>query len=194
MRRLLLAALLVATALVAVVPADAATVRVQRFSGFRDVTVEGTQTEYRLRLAYVVPATWPRRGTGSAVTRSFGPIGSCRFTTRMTARAVTGPDESAAARVERVLPGSGGTVLDNGTRRDFAWSVLKARGSDTVRGVLERPAPSMKTQPAGARAWLEVRFTATADPGRECHSGGPRSVGAQLGDALATAAVGGFEL
>jgi hypothetical protein len=194
MRRLLAAALLVATTLVAALPAQGATVRVQRFSGFRDVTVAGTPSKYRLRLAYVVPATWPRRGTGSAVTRSFGPIGLCRFTVRMTARAVTGPSESAAARVERVQPASGGTALDSGTRRNFAWSVLKVRGSDTVRGVLERPAPSMKTQPAGGRAWLEVRFTATADPSRECHSGGPRTVGAQFGDALATTAVGGFQL
>jgi hypothetical protein len=194
MHRLLIAAVLAATALVAVVPADAATVRVQRFSGFRDVTVAGTQSKYRLRLAYVVPATWPRRGTGSAVTRSFGPIGSCRFTVRMTARAVTGPSETAAARVERVQPASGGTLLDSGTRRNFAWSVLKVRGTDSVSGLLERPAPSMKAQPAGARAWLEVRFTATADPSRECHAGGPRTVGAQFGDTLATAVVGGFQL
>jgi hypothetical protein len=193
MRRLLIAAILLAVALAAV-PAHAATVRVQRFSGFRDVTIAGTQSKYRLRLAYVVPATWPRRGTGSAVTRSFGPIGSCRFTVRMTARAVTGPAESAAARVDRVQPASSGTLLDSGTRRNFAWSVLKRRGSDTVTGVLERPAPSMKTQPPGARAWLEVRFTATADPSRECHAGGPRTVGAQFGDALATTAVGGFQL
>jgi hypothetical protein len=194
MRRLLIAALLAATTLVAAVPALGATVRVQRFSGFRDVTIAGTPSTYRLRLAYVVPGNWPRRGTGSAVTRSFGPIGSCRFTVRMTARAVTGPAETAAARVERVQPSSGGTVLDSGTRRNFAWSVLKARGSDTVTGLLERPAPTIKTQPAGARAWLEVRFVATADPSRECHAGGPRTVGAQFGDALATTAVGGFQL
>src|SRR5512133_1362290 len=104
MRRLLIAALIAATTLVAVVPAQGATVRVQRFSGFRDVTIVGTPSTYRLRLAYVVPGTWPRRGTGSAVTRSFGPIGSCGFSVRMTARAVTGPSESAVARVERVQP------------------------------------------------------------------------------------------
>jgi hypothetical protein len=107
MRRLLIAAVLAATTLVAVVPAQGATVRVQRFSGFRDVTIAGTPSTYRLRLAYVVPATWPRRGTGSAVTRSFGPIGSCRFTVRMTARAVTGPAETAAARVARLPPPAG---------------------------------------------------------------------------------------
>src|SRR4051812_47177739 len=134
MHRLAIAAVLIATTLVAALPAEGATVRVQRFSGFRDVTVAGTQSTYRLRLAYVVPATWPRRGTGSAVTRSFGPIGSCRFTVRMTARAVTGPSETAVARVARVQPASGGTPLDSGTRRNFAWSVLKRRGRDTGGG------------------------------------------------------------
>jgi hypothetical protein len=42
-----------------------------------------------------------------------------------------------------------------------------------------------------------VRFTARADPSRpsrECDGGGPRTVDAQTGDALATAAVGGFGL
>src|SRR4051794_7948610 len=145
MRRLLPAAVLLAVALA--VPAQGATVRVQRFSGFRDVTIAGTQTKYRLRLAYVVPATWPRRGTGSAVTRSFGPIGSCRFTVRVTARAVTGPSESAAARLERVQPASGGTPLDSGTRRNFAWSVLKRRGSGTGGGGPGRPAPGLQKQP-----------------------------------------------
>jgi hypothetical protein len=194
MRRLLIAAALAATALVAVVPARAATVRVQRFSGFQDVTVAGTSTKYRLRLAYVVPGTWRLHSGGTALSRTFGPIGSCRFTVRVTTRAVTGPSEAAAARVARIQPASGGTVLDSGTRRNFAWSVLRRRGSDTVTGLLERPAPSVKTQPAGGRVWLEVRFTARADPSRECHSGGPRTVGAQSGDALATTAVGGFQL
>jgi hypothetical protein len=186
MRRLLIAAALAATALVAVVPARAATVRVQRFSGFQDVTVAGTSTKYRLRLAYVVPGTWRLHSRGTALSRTFGPIGSCRFTVRVTARAVTGPSEAAAARVARIQPASGGTVLDSGTRRNFAWSVPRRRGSDTVTG--------LKTQPAGGRVWLEVRFTARADPSRECHSGGPRTVGAQSGDALATTAAGGFQL
>jgi len=194
MRRLLIAAVLAATTLVAVVPAHAATVRVQRFSGFQDVTVAGTTTKYRLRLAYVVPGTWRPRGRANGLSRTFGPIGSCRFTVRVTARAVTGPSEPATSRVERIQPASGGTVLDSGNRRNFAWGVLRARGSDTVTGLLERPAPSIRTQPTGARVWLEVRFTARADPSRECHSGGPRTVGAQSGDALATAVVGGFQL
>jgi hypothetical protein len=194
MRRLVIPAALVAATLVAAIPAQGATVRVQRFSDFRDVTVAGMQSQYRLRLAYVVPGSWRARGRAGGLARTFGPIGSCRFTVRVTARAVTGPDESAAGRIERVQPASTGRLLDSGNRRDFAWQVLRQRGSDTVTGLLERPAPSVKTQPAGARVWLEVRFTARADPSRECHSGGPRTVGAQTGDALATAALGGFQL
>jgi hypothetical protein len=194
MRRLLIAAVLVAATLVAALPAQGATVRVQRFSGFRDVTVAGTQTKYRLRLAYTVPGTWPVRGKATGLSRTFGPIGSCRFTLRVTTRAVTGPSEPAAARVARILPASGPLLLDTGTRSNAAWRVVRTSGSSTVTGMLERPAPSVKTQPAGARIWLEVRFSAVADPRRECHSGGPRTVGHQTGDALATAVVGGFQL
>jgi hypothetical protein len=194
MRRLLIAAALVATTLVAVAPAHGATVRVQRFSGFQDVTVAGTTTKYRLRLAYVVPSTWRRRGRPNGLSRTFGPIGSCRFTVSVRVRAVLGANETAAVRVARLLPASGGLLLDNGTRTNRAWRVARTSGSSTVTGLLERPAPSVRTQPAGGRAWLEVRFTARADPSRECHSGGPRTVGAQTGDALATAVVGGFQL
>jgi hypothetical protein len=198
MRRLAIAAALVAVAVAvlaaAAMPAQSATVRVQRFSSFQDVTAAGTHTKYRLRLAYVVPGTWRRRGRAKGLTRTFGPVGSCGFTVRVSTRAVTGPSETATARVARIQPASAGTVLDSGNRRDFAWSVLRLRGTDTVSGLLERPAPSVRTQPAGGQLWLEVRFTATADPRRECHSGGPRTVGAQTGDALATTVVGGFEL
>jgi hypothetical protein len=194
MRRLLTASVLLIAMLALALPAQGATVRVQRFSGFQDVTVAATQTHYRLRLAYSVPGTWPIRGRANGPARTFAPIGSCRFTVRVTARAVTGPSESAAARIARVQPAGTGQVFDSGTRRNFAWQVLRPRGSTTVTGLLERPAPSIKTQPAGARIWLEVRFSARPDPTRECHSGGPRAVAAQTGDALATAAVGGFEL
>jgi hypothetical protein len=196
MRRLLTAAALVAaTTVIAVVPAHGATVRVQRFSGFSDVSVAGApQTRYRLRLAYVVPGTWPVRGRPSGLLRAFTPIGSCRFTVNVTARAVADASEPAAARVARLRPATGPLLLDSGTRSNAAWRVVRTRGESTVRGLLVRPAPSVKTQPANGRVWLEVRFLARAQPGRECHSGGPRTVGAQTGDALATAVVGGFQL
>jgi hypothetical protein len=194
MRRLLIASALVAATLAAALPAQGATVRVQRFTGFQDVTVSGAQTRYRLRLTYVVPGTWRVRGRPSGLSRSFGPIGSCRFTVRVTTRAVTDISEPAAARVARLLSGTGALVLDTGTRSNAAWRVVRTSGQSTVTGLLVRPAPSVKAQPPAGRVWLEVRFVARADPSRECHSGGPRTVGAQSGDALATAGVGGFEL
>lgn len=195
MRRPILAvALLAAVAVADALPATAATVRVQRFSGFQDRAVSGAQTRYRLRLSYVVPATWRQRGRANGLARTFGPIGSCRFTVRVTARAVTDADEPAASRVARLVPQTGRLLLDAGTRGDGAWRVARTSGASTVTGLLVRPAPSVRTQPATGRVWLELRVTATADPRRECHSGGPRTIGTQTGDALATAAIGGFQL
>jgi hypothetical protein len=195
MRRLLLATLLLAVTLAAALPAEGATVRVQRFSGFQDVRVTGAQqTRYRLRLDYTVPGTWRARRGASGLSRSFGPIGSCRFTVRVSARAVGDASEPAATRVARLAPATGARLLDSGTRTNRAWRVVRATGSQSVSGLLVRPAPSVRTQPAGGRVWLEVRVRATPDPRRECHAGGPRTVGAQTGDALATALVGGFEL
>jgi hypothetical protein len=195
MRRLLVIALLLTTTLSVALPAEGATVRVQRFSGFQDVAVSGaSQTRYRLRLSYTVPRTWPVRGRANGLSRTFGPIGSCRFTVRLTTRAVVDASETAAARVARLVPTTGPRLLDVGTRSNRAWRVARATGSQAVTGLLVRPAPSVKTQPAGGRVWLEVRVTATPDPSRECHSGGPRTVGAQTGDALATASLGGFQL
>ena len=194
MRRLLVPAALLIAMLVPALPSQAATVRVQRFSGFQDVRVTGaSQTRYRLRLAYTVPGTWRVRGRAGGLTRTFGPIGSCRFTVRVSARAVADASEAAAARAARLLPATGPRLLDVGTRSNAAWRVVRPTGAQAVTGLLVRPAPSVKTQPASGRVWLEVRFSATPDPRTECHAGGPRTVGAQTGDALATAAVGGFQ-
>src|SRR3954454_22082809 len=102
MRRLPIAASLAAVAVLAAaaMPAQGATVRVQRFSGFQDVTAAGTQTKYRLRLAYVVRAAWRQRGRPNGFTRTSGPIGTCRFTICVSAHASTGPDENPTARVQ----------------------------------------------------------------------------------------------
>ena len=194
MRRFCLAIALAAVALAAAGPAQGATVRVQRFSGFQDVRVASSPLQYRLRLAYVVPSTWHQRGRANGLSRTFGPFGSCRFTARVTARAVTDVAEPAASRVARLVPQTGPLLLDSGTRSNAAWRVARTSGSDVVTGMLVRPAPSIRTQPSPRRLWLEVRVRATPDPRRECHIGGPRTVGAQTGDALATAVVGGFQL
>src|SRR3954466_1822626 len=98
MRRLMLAAVLVAAALAAAVPAQGATVRVQRFTGFQDVQIGDTAFLYRLRLSYVVPASWHQRGRAAGLSRTFGPIGSCRFTGRVRARGGRAPPAPPARR------------------------------------------------------------------------------------------------
>ena len=146
-------------------------------------------------MAYVVPSTWRQRGRANGLSRTFGPFGSCRFVARLRARVLVDTQEPAATRVARLLPATGALLLDSGTRGNGAWRVARTSGSSTVTGVLVRPAPSIRTRPApGGRVWLELRITATPQPGQECHIGGPRTVGAATGDTLATAAIGGFEL
>src|SRR3954447_17415812 len=100
MRRLLLASALVIATLVAALPAQGATVRVQRFSGLQNVTVASTQKPYVLRLRYTVPSTWRPRGRANRLSRAFGPIGSCAFTVRVPAHTTTAPDEPAATHLE----------------------------------------------------------------------------------------------
>ena len=194
MRRTTIALLTLAVAAVAAAPADSASV-VQRISSFQDVPVQGAALTYRLRLSYVAPGTWHTRGKPTALSRTFGPIGSCRFTLRVRARAVAdAAGEDAATRAARLLPGAGRFVLDEGTRRNAAFRVVQAPSTDIVSGLLVRPAPTVRHQPPNGRVWLEVRFTGTPEPSRECHAGGPRSLGRQIGDALATAVAGGFVL
>ena len=195
MRRLLIPAALLIAMLVTALPAQAATVRVQRFSGFQDVRVTGaSQTRYRLRLAYTVPGTWPVRGRASGLTRTFGPIGSCRFTVRVSCPR-RGRRERDRGRARR--PSAAGDRAAPARRRDPLERGV-AGGAPDGRAGGDRPARPSRAEredPArGGRVWLEVRFSATPDPRTECHAGGPRTVGAQTGDALATAGVGGFSL
>jgi hypothetical protein len=191
-----LRAIAVLLALVAAAPAAADTVRYQRFRGLEDVTVAGAQVNpYRLRLSYRLPATWHARGKASGVARTFGPVGrSCRFTVRVSARAVAdAAGQTAGTRLAGVLPAKGRALLDQGTRRNAAWRIVRGAGSDFT-GLLVRPAPTVREQPANGRVWLEVRFSARADPSASCNIGRARVPIQQTGDALATAEVGGFDL
>src|SRR3954463_6942768 len=100
MRRLILTAALLA-ALAAAVPAQGATVRVQRFTGFDDVPIVNAPLRYRLRLSYVVRATWRQRGRARGLFRTFGPIGSCRFTVHVRPEVLFEFEEPVVSRVER---------------------------------------------------------------------------------------------
>ncbi len=164
-------------------------------SGFAERPVTGApSTTYVLRTSYIVPGSWKAaKAKRRAITRRFGPVGSCRIKITVTGRAVADVDEPAASRVTRLLPASGRYVHDEGTRRSAAWRVIRARGSDTITGLLVRPAPTVRTQPQGARVWLQLRAVGRVDPKVECHSGGPRSVAGAFGDLLAAGSLGGFQ-
>lgn len=194
-RRIAFGLLLVATAISVVAVATASGAGSNRVRGYGDVAVEGaTGTRYVLRTAYAVPSSWPRLGRRRAlkVTHRFGPIGSCRIRVTISGAAVADAPEDSVARVTRLLPGTSRGPLDYGTRTNSAYRVVRSsnRGVDAL---LVKPAPTVRQQPAPNIVWLELRAIAVIDSRTECHAGGPRTVGTQLGDAFAAARVGGFE-
>jgi hypothetical protein len=155
---------------------------------------EAPSITYVLRTSYIAPASWKAtKAKRDATTRRFGPVGSCKIKITVTARAVADVDESAAARVIRLLPTGRQRAHDEGTRRSAAWRVIRPRGTKTIIGMLVRRAPSVRTQPPGKRVWLELRAVGNIDPNVECHAGAPRNVATAFGDMLAVGALGGFQ-
>jgi hypothetical protein len=159
-----------------------------------DTTRQGEVPAYRFRGRITVPRSWRQRTVADRLALRFGPIGSCRIDLRLRAGVAIGDEADAAERAQRLAPGTGRALLDEGSRRTAAFRVARPRGSTIVVAALVRPAPSVRTRPAAGRVWLQVVATARPDPRVECHSGGPRTVAAELGSALASAAIGGFEL
>jgi hypothetical protein len=188
-----LASLLLVAAVSALTAATAYGTRAD-VRGFGQVRVQGVEgMRYTLRTAYAVPSSWRPIGRRTGLRRRFGPIGSCRIRVTITARAVADVAEDAVARVTRLLPGVG-PLYDYGTRVNAAYRVDRAPGGKEVDALLVKPAPTVRQQPAPRIVWIELRARAVIDPRTECHSGGPRTVGEQLGDAFAAAKVGGFQL
>jgi hypothetical protein len=163
--------------------------------GYSERPVAGApEIAYVLRTSYIAPGSWKAAtAKRDAITRRLGPVGSCRIAVTVTARAVADADESASARVARLLPASGRYLHDEGTRNRAAWRVIRDTGSKTITGMLVRAAPSVRTQPQGKRVWLELTAVGTVDPAVECHAGGPRSVAAAFGYLLAAGSLGGFQ-
>ena len=165
--------------------------------GFSEGPVaDAPSTAYVLRTFYIAPASWKAaKAKRDAITRRFGPVGSCKIKITVTARAVADADEAASGRVTRLLPAGRRYVDDEGTRGNAAWRVIRSGSatSRTVTGMLVRPAPTVRTQPQGKRVWLELKAVGVVDPTVECHAGGPRSVASAFADLLATGSLGGFE-
>jgi hypothetical protein len=195
MRRLILALLLVAAGVSAVPAATASGARaVGSVRGFGEVAVQGAEgVRYVLRTSYAVPRSWRQVRRRTGLRRRFGPIGSCRIRVTIFAAAVADLPEDAVARATRLLPGTGRSVYDYGTRTNGAYRVVREPGGKEVNALLVKPAPTVSQQPAPRIVWIELRARAVVDPRTECHSGGPRTVGVQLGDAFAAARVGGFQ-
>lgn len=196
-RRLTVAMLVLAAALSAGAAATASGAgRGGGVRGYGEVDVAGAENvHYVLRTQYTVPSRWPRRGrsTRPRLTHRFGPIGSCRIRVTISGSVTADAPEDSVARVTRLLPGSGRKLLDFGTRTNAAYRVVQAPVGKTVDALLVKPAPTVRKQPAPRIVWIELRAHAVIDPKTECHSGGPRTVGTQLGDAFAAARVGGFQ-
>jgi hypothetical protein len=165
-----------------------------RVRGAGTVGVQGAPGErYVLRTTYLVPANWRRVGRtrGRSLARRFGPIGSCRIRVTIRGSAVADAPEASATRAARLLPG-GAALLDDGTRGNAAYRVVRAANRD-VDALLVKPAPTVGSQPAPRIVWVELRARAVIDRRTECHAGGPRTVGTLLGDTFAAARLGGFE-
>lgn len=136
-----------------------------------------------------------RTANGGPVLR-FGPIGSCNFNLSIAAKVVprTG-DENAGERAARLYRGASSQfVYSTGTRASAAWRVIRVKGSANVRGIYVLPV-NLRTSFAFdtpiTPAWLEVRATAN-DHSEECHSGGPRYIGATLAEAFGAASATAF--
>lgn len=195
MRNTTLALLLFGAAISAFLAATTYATRAEgRVRNFGEVAVKGTEgMRYVVRTRYAVPESWRRVGGRKGLRRRFGPIGSCRIRVTISASALADPSEDAVKRAVRLLPGAGRSVLDYGTRTNSAYRVVRSPDGQEVNALLIKPAPTVRQQPVPRIVWIELRARAVIDPRTECHSGGPRTVGGQLGDAFAAARLGGFQ-
>jgi hypothetical protein len=194
MRKPLTCTLLAVTLLAGATATAGADSRYLGISGYSEAPVEGApDINYVVRTSYIVPASWnAAKAKRGAITRRFGPFGSCRYRMTVTARAIADAGETPVARVTRLLPATRQYLRDEGTRGGVAWRVIRVKGTDDIIGKLVRPAPTVLAQPQGKRVWLELNSVGRPDPATECHAGGPRSVAAGFGDMLAAGALGGF--
>lgn len=150
-----------------------------------------------VRSRYVLPRTWRRVSGLDAATIRFDTKNSCGHKVTLVTRLVVGADVPAAERAAAMTAvDSPRSVRAVGTRESAAFRVVSPPRSKGLIGVLVQPLPHRPGDPTGngQRLFAEVRATATADPRRECHAGGPRSVGAALGDAFGAGSAGGFVL
>lgn len=166
-----------------------------RISGGGEMAVRGSAgLTGMVRVNLLFPRTWKQSSTRTSRTLKLLTPSSCGHIAKLTPSLVQGVTQGPAARAAALLPATGRYVMDSGARRGSAFRVIRDVGSDTVRGVLVTPLATVYSPgvPSGQTAYAQISAIATANPRRECHSGGPRSVAAAFGDAFAIGGVGGF--
>ncbi len=149
-----------------------------------------------VRAHYLLPRSWKRTSALSQQTLKLKTGNSCGHTVTFTPRLVLAAEAATATdRATELLPASSSYVRAYGTREQAAFRVIRVKGTSTVRGVLVQPLSDRFSEgmPNFHKVYAEINATATADPKKECHSGGPRTVGDAIADSFATAgAAGGF--
>lgn len=149
-----------------------------------------------VRAHYLLPRKWKRDSSLSRQTLKLKTGNSCGHTVTFTPRLVLAAESaSATVRAEELLPASSAYVRAYGTREGAAFRVIRVKGSSSVRGVLVQPLSDRFAEgmPNFHKVYAEISASAKADPKKECHSGGPRTVADSIADSFATAgAVGGF--
>lgn len=167
------------------------------YSGSGMVTVaDGGGRTGMLRAHYVLPRSWKRTSSLGQRSLKLKTGNSCGHTVTFTPRLVLAAESpSATERAEELLPASSAYVRAYGTREQAAFRVIRVKGSSSVRGVLVQPLSDRFAEgmPNFHKVYAEISASAKADPKKECHSGGPRTVADSIADSFATAgAVGGF--
>lgn len=163
--------------------------KIEGYSGPKTATLSARIT---------VPRSWTL--VTSKPTLQTYRVGStiCRYTVRVrTKLVVTSSDALGYART--ATPGSGGYVLDEGTRGRAAWRVTRLRTNDTTTalkavGVYPRSLGTRNNDVIGSgQAFQVITFDAASQRNSECHAGTYREVlGPQIGDALAIARTRGY--
>ena len=198
-KRTALTALLAGTAVTAAAAAAPTPWRAHQ-STLRTITGGGQVTvadsggrQGTVRVRYVLPAKWRRLTSLNARVLRLDTGNSCRHVVTLTPRLIQAADVPAADRAAALVPTS--VPRAYGTREGAVFRVGRRRGSADVIGAVVQPLARRYSQgaPSGQRVYAEILATATPDPRRECHAGGPRGVADALGDSFASAgAVGGF--
>lgn len=157
-------------------------------------TVSGWDRSGTIRLQFTVPRTWKRTSARGARSWRFASRNSCAHTVTVRQRLVLGDEATATSRATDLLPATGQYVYWSGTRNNAAYRVIRVRGGAEVRGVLVQPLATRYSggAPAGRRVYAELSMTGVPDRRRECHAGGPRSIGEAIADAFAAGSAGGF--